>query len=192
MASFYEFLRDTGDAIQRNVGDPYARALTGAIRTGNYNPFDIIANAEINRRATKIVEDNRLEEEARQKYLSLMDPERRPASSSFRYQDSTGKYQTGKITEEDMDAYFGTQGKTAEESSKESTEDNSDDYVYFSYGPGDTFGQKILDLGLATENGLWGTDGDVNFYTRQLIDQGALDANGNVKLGQTFKLRRRK
>lgn len=66
------------------------------------------------------------------------------------------------------------------------------DYVTFTYKPGDTFGQKIVDLGLATKNGLWGTDGDVNFYTRQLIEQGALDDNGNVKLGQTFKLRRRK
>lgn len=66
------------------------------------------------------------------------------------------------------------------------------DYVSFTYKPGDTFGQKIVDLGLNTENGLWGADGDVNFYTRQLIEQGALDANGNLKLGQTFKLRRRK
>jgi len=65
-------------------------------------------------------------------------------------------------------------------------------YVTFTYKPGDSFGQKIVDLGLATNNGLWGQDGDVNFYTRQLIDQDALDANGNIKLGQTFKLRRRK
>lgn len=99
----------------------------------------------------------------------------------------------------------------ATETKNESTEENKDessketpsnspfgddvsegDYVYFSYVPGDTFGQKILDLGLNTENGLWGQDGDVNFYTRQLIDQDALDANGNVKLGQTFRLRKRK
>lgn len=66
------------------------------------------------------------------------------------------------------------------------------DYVTFTYKPGDTFGQKIVDLGLATGNGLWGTDGDVNFYTRQLLEQGALDGNGNIKLGQTYKLRRRK
>lgn len=67
-----------------------------------------------------------------------------------------------------------------------------DDYVEFSYQPGDTFGQKILDLGLATNNGLWGDNGDVAYYTRQLIDQGALDERGNVKLGQTFRLKRRK
>ena len=66
------------------------------------------------------------------------------------------------------------------------------EYVTFTYKPGDTFGQKIVDLGLATDNGLWGTDGDVNFYTRQLIEQGALDENGNVKLGQTYKLRKRR
>ena len=99
------------------------------------------------------------------------------------------------------------QSDTQDESSEGSSEGSSNetpsnspfgddvsegDFVYFSYVPGDTFGQKILDLGLNTENGLWGQDGDVNFYTRQLIEQGALDENGNVKLGQTYKLRRRK
>lgn len=74
----------------------------------------------------------------------------------------------------------------------DSTEETSDDIVEFSYVPGDTFGQKIIDLGLATDNGLWGDNGDVAYYTQQLRDQGALDERGNVKLGQTFRLRRRK
>ena len=54
------------------------------------------------------------------------------------------------------------------------------------------FGQKIVDLGLATNKGLWGSDGDVQFYTKQLYDQGALDANGNLKIGVPIKLKRRK
>lgn len=54
------------------------------------------------------------------------------------------------------------------------------------------FGQKILDLGLATDKGLWGADGDVQFYTKQLYEQGALDKNGNLKIGVPIKLRRRK
>ena len=54
------------------------------------------------------------------------------------------------------------------------------------------FGQKIVDLGLATDKGLWGSDGDVQFYTKQLYDQGALDANGNLKIGVPIKLKRRK
>ena len=54
------------------------------------------------------------------------------------------------------------------------------------------FGQKIIDLGLATDKGLWGSDGDVQFYTKQLYDQGALDANGNLKIGVPIKLKRRK
>lgn len=54
------------------------------------------------------------------------------------------------------------------------------------------FGQKIVDLGLATNNGLWGSNGDVAFYTQQLYDQGALDANGNLKIGVPIKLRRRR
>lgn len=149
MASFYEFLRDTGDAIQRNVGDPYAKALTRAARTGNYNPFDIIANAEINRRAAKIVEENRSKEKAAQQ-------------------------------------------KVDETPSKEQTKENPDDYVEFTYVPGDTFGQKILDLGIGTDNGLWGENGDVAFYTQQLIDGGYLDDNGNVKLGVPIRLKKRK
>lgn len=54
------------------------------------------------------------------------------------------------------------------------------------------FGQKIVDLGLATNKGLWGSDGDVQFYTKQLYDQGALDANGNLKIGVPIRLKRRK
>ena len=54
------------------------------------------------------------------------------------------------------------------------------------------FGQKIIDLGLATDKGLWGSDGDVQFYTKQLYDQGALDANGNLKIGVPIRLKRRK
>ena len=54
------------------------------------------------------------------------------------------------------------------------------------------FGQKIVDLGLATDKGLWGSDGDVQFYTKQLYDQGALDGNGNLKIGVPIKLKKRK
>lgn len=66
------------------------------------------------------------------------------------------------------------------------------DTVTYTYKPGDTFGQVILDLGLDTDAGLWGSDGDVAYYTQQLIEQGMLDDRGNVKIGQPFKLRRRK
>lgn len=54
------------------------------------------------------------------------------------------------------------------------------------------FGQKIVDLGLATNKGLWGSDGDVQFYTKQLYDQGALDSRGNLKVGVPIKLKKRK
>lgn len=54
------------------------------------------------------------------------------------------------------------------------------------------FGQKIVDLGLATDKGLWGSDGDVQFYTKQLYDQGALDSRGNLKIGVPIKLKKRK
>ena len=65
--------------------------------------------------------------------------------------------------------------------------------VHYVYKQGDTFGQVICDLGLKTSHGLWGEpDGDVYYYTQQLIDQGALDANGNVIVGREIVLTPRK
>lgn len=76
---------------------------------------------------------------------------------------------------------------------KSSGDDSGDEEVVeFSYKPGDAFGQKIIDLGLATDNGLWGDDGDVAYYTKQLRDQGALDSYGNIILGKNWKLKKRK
>lgn len=83
-------------------------------------------------------------------------------------------------------------GEAANDAAAPVETEDEDDFVTFSYQPGDTFGQKIIDLGLATGNGLWGDNGDVNFYTKQLIDGGYLDANGNVKLGVPIRLKRRK
>ena len=87
--------------------------------------------------------------------------------------------------------------KVDQEETKNSTDAKltsatDDDYVTYTYKPGDTFGQVILDLGLGTGNGLWGTNGDVDYYTRQLIEQGALNNYGNIPIGTTIKLRRRK
>lgn len=58
------------------------------------------------------------------------------------------------------------------------------DYVYV---PGDYFSKVLIKLGL-DENNLWGENGTVKYYTRQLIEQNMLDAKGNVKLGVKFKL----
>lgn len=64
--------------------------------------------------------------------------------------------------------------------------------VKYVYQQGDTFGQVICDLGLKTSHGLWGEDGDVAYYTEQLIAQGALDENGNVIVGREIVLTPRK
>lgn len=61
------------------------------------------------------------------------------------------------------------------------------DYVYV---PGDYFSKVLIKLGL-DENNLWGDNGTVKYYTRQLIEQNMLDAKGNVKLGVRFKLTRK-
>lgn len=64
--------------------------------------------------------------------------------------------------------------------------------VKYVYKQGDTFGQVICDLGLKTSHGLWGPDGDVAYYTEQLINQGALDSRGNVIVGREIVLTPRK
>lgn len=80
--------------------------------------------------------------------------------------------------------------------SEDKSEDDSDTVTFTLPRANDPeyggFAQKIIDLGLATDKGLWGSDGDVAFYTQQLYDQDALDANGNLKIGVPIKLKRRK
>lgn len=67
--------------------------------------------------------------------------------------------------------------------------DSSDEYVEYTYKPGDTFGQVILDLGINTDKGLWGSGGDVEYYTKQLREQGI---PGMVPIGTTIRLKKRK
>lgn len=73
----------------------------------------------------------------------------------------------------------------------------AEDEITYTYKPGDTFGQVVKDLGLGTKAGLWGANGDVEYYTKQLEDQ--LWKSGvwpqgvrqNIPIGTTIKLRRR-
>lgn len=60
--------------------------------------------------------------------------------------------------------------------------------VTYKYKKGDTFGQVILNLGLQSSHGLWGTGGDVEYYTNQLHEQGIY---GNIPVGATITLTRR-
>ena len=89
-----------------------------------------------------------------------------------------------------------SQGTTASTSSGTSKNEDADTVTFTLPRANDPsyrgFGQKIVDLGLATDKGLWGADGDVQFYTKQLYEQGAVDKNGNLKIGVPIKLRRRK
>lgn len=65
------------------------------------------------------------------------------------------------------------------------------DTVEYTYKPGDTFGQVVKNLGLESGSGLWGDNGDVAYYTQQLMEQGALDSRGNIPIGTTIRLSRR-
>lgn len=77
-----------------------------------------------------------------------------------------------------------------EEPAKVETAD--EDIVTYTYKPGDTFGQVLLNLGLSDGTNLWGQGGDVDFYTQQLREQNALNSMGNIPIGTTIRLRRRK
>lgn len=67
-----------------------------------------------------------------------------------------------------------------------------EDVIEYTYKPGDSFGQVIKNLGLQTDNGLWGPNGDVAYYTQQLAEQGAMNSRGNIPIGTTIRLVRRK
>lgn len=71
----------------------------------------------------------------------------------------------------------------------EPTPEPSNEVVY-TYKYGDYFSKVLKNLNL-DENNLWGDNGTVNYYTKQLIDQNMLDLNGNVKVGIPFKLVKR-
>lgn len=86
--------------------------------------------------------------------------------------------------------------KTADntESNTTNTDNKTDssETIVYTYTPGDTFGAVIKKLGLGTDKGLWGAGGDVEYYTEQLREQGAMDRRGNIPVGTTIRLKRRK
>lgn len=85
-----------------------------------------------------------------------------------------------------------TSTSSSDNSGSAPASEDSEDVITYTYKPGDTFGQVLLNLGLSDGTNLWGPGGDVEYYTQQLINQDMLDYRGNVKLGIPFKLRRRK
>ena len=64
--------------------------------------------------------------------------------------------------------------------------------AYYTYVKGDYFSKVLVELGY-DEGNLWGENGTVEYYTKQLIEQNMLEhgTTGNVKIGIPFKLVRR-
>ena len=60
----------------------------------------------------------------------------------------------------------------------------------YTYKKGDYFSKVLVKLGL-DEKKLWGENGTVKYYTKQLVEQNVLDSRGNVKIGVPFTLKRR-
>lgn len=64
-----------------------------------------------------------------------------------------------------------------------------EEMVEYVYRPGDTFGKVLMKVGLSDGKNLWGPDGDVEYYSKQLRDQGI---SGNIPIGTKIKLKKRK
>ena len=76
----------------------------------------------------------------------------------------------------------------AKKETKEEVEGKAD-IVEYTYQPGDTFGRVLIKTGLSDGRNLWGPEGDVAYYTKQLNDQGI---SGNIPVGSTIRLRKRR
>ncbi len=63
------------------------------------------------------------------------------------------------------------------------------DTTFYTYKDGDNFSDVIKRLGLTSGKGLWGSDGDVAYYTQQLREQGI---PGMIPVGRTIRLKGRK
>lgn len=109
--------------------------------------------------------------------------------------DATGIRQKDK--EKAMAREQEMQSSTPANSTNNADNAESSDVIEYTYKPGDTFGQVINDLGLRTNHGLWGPNGDVEYYTKQLEDQlwksGVWPAGErqNIPVGTTIRLKRR-
>lgn len=67
--------------------------------------------------------------------------------------------------------------------------DANTDTTFYTYKNGDNFSDVIKRLGLTSGRGLWGSNGDVAYYTQQLREQGI---PGMVPVGRTIHLKGRK
>lgn len=67
--------------------------------------------------------------------------------------------------------------------------DVNTDTTFYTYKDGDNFSDVIKRLGLTSGKGLWGSDGDVAYYTQQLREQGI---PGMIPVGRTIRLKGRK
>lgn len=113
-------------------------------------------------------------------------PANRDAKSAIINMIERGEYTTRNSAFAGMSDYIkNLRNASAKE---EPEEEEEEEYVTVTFEPGDTFGQKIIDAGLATDHGLWGEDGDVAYYARQLDIP-----NANViNEGDTYRIKKRK
>lgn len=116
------------------------------------------------------------------------------------YESYIEKYRTQKAEDEknkkaaEAEKASSTSSNSSSSSKESSDNETTGEEVTFTLTRGNDpnyrgFGQKLIDLGLATSKGLWGADGDVAFYNKQLHDQGIY---GNLPIGVPIKLKKRK
>jgi hypothetical protein len=112
------------------------------------------------------------------------------ASNKYAFLDDPDKY----IKSVQASKASSSSSSSSSSSKSSSSNDTTGDEITFTLPKANDpnykgFGQKLVDLGLATSKGLWGPDGDVAFYTKQLHDQGIY---GNLPIGVPIKLKKRK
>lgn len=111
------------------------------------------------------------------------------ANNKYSFLDDPDKYIKAATSKEE-----GSGDKASDSGSDSGSTSSSNDTVEFTLTKANDpnykgFGQKLVDLGLATDNGLWGENGDVAYYTKQLNNQGIY---GNLPIGKKITLTRRK
>lgn len=185
-------------------------ALKSLLKTGSNYVGNAINNVVSNIFGTKKQEETSGQEENTGALADLA--ERLGENNSFRLYSTKDYKSNGELTDEaksrgpsswnsETTNSDGSPKKENEEANNAGNIDDesvtSDDVIEYTYKPGDTFGQVISDMGLRSDKGLWGPDGDVEYYTKQVEKQ--LWESGvwpkgerqNIPVGTTIKLRRR-
>lgn len=165
---------------------------TGGGVFGNYDEEEMLARTYIDEAKRNYDEDMKWINTGKTQYNTWKDKYSGDLYDLFDNYDTSGF--ASKKDSENEGSGGKKEGGGGSTKSNDGKGNSSDEYVEFTLTKANDpnyrgFGQKIIDLGLNTDNGLWGENGDVAYYTKQLNDQGIY---GNLPINKTIRLKRRK